>query len=418
MLPRALLSSSVAVGVAGGVGGGVGGGVAGGVGGGGDLAEIVPRYLGPRDEPWLRALLELYAAFEGKRRSALRERLAEPLVVRAPRAPLRLARHVLDRVTKAKLGSPVSPELARSVVFARACEEPDRERALAAAAGVLELEPEVLEELLFADLRSSERVGRLPPELSPVALAQNANLALAAALLGRAQSLTLRAFGDTRPLVRHAQLAGLICTARRLDSGVELEISGPFALFRHTLIYGKRLASLVPRAMGCERFEIAARVALGPGPGLVTYRLRSGDPLPAGRELARHDNQVEARFARDFARLGSDWQLVREPEPVPLGDGRLLFPDFALVHRSSGRRVLLELVGFWTARYLLDKLDRLREARLGSLFVCVDERRACRDEAMPEGAEVIRFRGKLDAAHVLARIEERGSQRGERLEPL
>ncbi len=392
MLPRALLSSSVGL----------------------DAREVVPRYLGPRDEPWLRALLELYAAFEGRPRSALRERLAEPLVTRAPKAPLRVVRHVLDRATKARLASPVSPERARSVVFAQACEEPDRARAFACAAEVLALEPEALEELLFADLRSNERVGKLPDGLGPTALAQSANLAIASALLGRAQSLRVRAFGNTRALVRHAQLVGLICTARRLDAGVELGISGPFSLFRHTLIYGKRLASLIPRAMWCERFEVEARVALGPGAGLLTYRLASGAPLPAGRELSRYDSQLEARFARDFAKLGSDWELLREPEPVPLARGRLIFPDFALVHRRDpSRRWLVELVGFWTADYLNDKLARLREAALERVLLCIDERRACRDEALPDGAEVLWFKGKLDAARVLARIEERDDRLGD-----
>lgn len=392
MLPRALLSASVGL----------------------DGALVVPRYLGPRDEPWLRALLDVYAAFEGRPRSALGERLGEPLVVRAPKAPLRMARHVLDRATRSKPCRPVAPEAVRRAVFGRAAAVPDRAEVMALVARELELEPEALEEQLFGDLRSSERVGPVPAELSTVALAQNTNLALASALLGRARSLRVKAFGNTRALVRHAQLVGLICTAEAsAGGGIVLDVSGPFALFRHTLIYGKRLASLVPRAMWCERFELEAKVSLAPGAGLVTYRLDNTAPIPAGRELERFDSAVEARFARDFARLGSEWDLVREPEPVPLSGGRLLFPDFALVHRRDARRVLVEIVGFWTERYLADKLARLREAQLGSLLLCVDERRGCRDDALPPGAEIVRFRSRVCAGEVLARIEERDDRLGD-----
>jgi predicted nuclease of restriction endonuclease-like RecB superfamily len=140
----------------------------------------------------------------------------------------------------------------------------------------------------------------------------------------------------------------------------------------------------------------------------VTYRLRSGDPLPPARELAAFDSRLEARFARDFEGLGSDFTLVREPEPVPLGGGRLLFPDFALVsRRAPERRWLLEIVGFWTAAYLEEKLARFREARLERVLLCVDERRACREEALPAGAKLVRFRSRISAPEVLSRIEER-----------
>ncbi len=192
------------------------------------------------------------------------------------------------------------------------------------------------------------------------------------------------------------------------SGGVILDLSGPFALFRHTLIYGRRLSSLLPRLAWCDRFELEAQVALGAGPaaGLVRYRLRSGDPLPPGRELGRFDSEVEARFARDFARLGSDWDLVREPEAVPLEGGRLSFPDFALVHRRTPeRRWWLEIVGFWTERYLRDKLAHLRAAGLGNLIVCIDERRGCGIEAMPDGAEVLGYRTRIDARQVLSRVE-------------
>jgi predicted nuclease of restriction endonuclease-like RecB superfamily len=384
LLPRALLSSSVGL----------------------REVEVVPRYLGPRDEPWLRALVDVYAAFEGQRRTALHDRLAEPLPVRAPRSSLRAARHVLDHVTKSKTTLAVPAEAARAAVFSRAAVEPHRERALALAAAELEVDPDSLEELLFADLRSSERVGGLPKDLSPAALAQRVNLAIASGLVQRAQSVRLCAFGNTRALVRHARLVGLICNCSKLEGGVELQISGPFALFRHTLIYGKRLASLVPRLMWCDRFELEAKVALGLGPALLTYRLRTGDPLTVGRELERYDSEVEARFARDFAKLASDWDLVREPEPLPLGSGRLIFPDFALVHRRDPeRRWLLEIVGFWTESYLTDKLARLREARIDRLILCVDAARACDHDAVPEGAEVLRYRRRVDAKQVLARIE-------------
>lgn len=103
--------------------------------------------------------------------------------------------------------------------------------------------------------------------------ARKAVSALATSLVNtwmqRARSVRITAWGNTRALVRQARLHGLICNIRRaaaspaasgplpvasagLDAlaqkpieGVELEVSGPLALFRHTLIYGRASSALI-----------------------------------------------------------------------------------------------------------------------------------------------------------------------------
>ena len=84
-----------------------------------------------------------------------------------------------------------------------------------------------------------------------------------------------------------------------------------------------------------------------------------------------------------------------------------MFPDFELVHRREpSRRWLLEIVGFWTADYLVEKLRRLRLARLDRLILCIDERRQCRDLALPDDARLVRYRTKVDPRAVLAAISD------------
>jgi predicted nuclease of restriction endonuclease-like RecB superfamily len=186
-----------------------------------------------------------------------------------------------------------------------------------------------------------------------------------------------------------------------------LDISGPFALFRHTELYGSALAALVPRVAWCHHFELRARCALGRGTDLATLVVRSGDPIRVGRELARYDSGVERRFAADFARAASDWDLVREPRPVEAGSS-LVFPDFELIHRRDPeRRWLLEIAGFWTPEYLRAKLRRLRAARVDRIILCIDQNRCCSAEQLPVHARVIRYRRRVDPQAVLAIIEPR-----------
>jgi hypothetical protein len=389
--------------------------------------RIVPHYFTAHDEPWLRSLIEECARFVGRKRSELHERLREPLPTRAPKAKLRIAIHVLDRLCRERTTSAVPPKEARAAVFREASLMRAPRLAVitrvAESFGVTAVE---LENALFADLRAERRVAELPKSLSPTRLATDANIAIVTSLVKRAMRVRISVWGNSRALVRHARLMGLICrlspaktqeqTSRQGDlqisnvsceeapDGVILDVSGPFALFHHTEVYGRALASLVPRMAWCNEYELTAACALGRGSQLSTFVLRSGDPIGAGRELGRHDSRVEARFDRDFRRAAPDWDVIREPRPVASGN-TLIFPDFELVHRGDkNRRWLLEIVGFWTQKYLTEKLERLRAAGIERLLLCIDQNRHCADGDLPPDARVIRYKTKIDPRAVLAII--------------
>jgi uncharacterized protein len=371
--------------------------------------RILPRYLGERDHPWLRALLNEHARFVGHRRSELLSRLTEPLPVAAPKNKLRLATRVLDRLTLGRIEAEVSPELVRRALFrAAAASDEARQAVLERVASELGSTPRALECALFADLRSELRVAVLPDDFSPSRLAYEINSALVAGLLARAKHVRIRAWGDPRALVRQARLGGLICLVSHRDSdeesaGVVLDISGPFALFRHTAVYGRALAALVPRLSSCDGFELVASCVLSRGNRTWTLLVRSGDPIGTGREL--FDSPTEARFAANFARAAPDWDLIDEPEPLS-AEGTLVFPDFELVHRRDPqRRWWLEITGFWTREYLEKKLAQLRTAKIERLIVCVDEKKSCGSEQAPDHAQLLCYRRKIDPAAVLAIID-------------
>jgi predicted nuclease of restriction endonuclease-like RecB superfamily len=389
--------------------------------------QIVPHYFTPHDEPWLRSLMEECGRFVGRKRAELHARLREPLPTRAPKAKLRIAIHVLDGLCRERTASVVPPKEARAAVFREASVSHAPRLAvitrIAESFGVTAVD---LENALFADLRGERRVAELPKSVSPSQLALDANIAIVNSLVRRAAHVRISVWGNSRALVRHARLMGLICrlsiaetreqTSRQSDlgggnlareeapDGVVLDVSGPFALFRHTEVYGRALASLVPRMAWCTDYELTAACALGPGSQLSTFVLRSGDPIGAGRELARHDSRLEERFDRDFRRAAPDWDVIREPRPVASGN-TLIFPDFELVHRGhKNRRWLLEIVGFWTQKYLTEKLEHLRAAGIERLVLCIDQNRHCAEGDLPRDACVIRYKTRIDPKAVLAII--------------
>jgi predicted nuclease of restriction endonuclease-like RecB superfamily len=371
--------------------------------------EALPRFLGAGDRPWIRRLLETWDAQAGRPVRELEARLQEPEAGCAADQQ-RLVAHVILRLARSRVGGAMPPRLARAELFGARARSPELgpEAVLAGCAGRLGLPPEALREALFADL-PGERLA-LPPQegLEPGELALRANSLLAQAVLERARRVELEVAGHARAVVRQAALRGLICSVAPsrpgvgLGEGVRLAVSGPFALFRRTLLYGRALGSLLPVLAWTRRFRLTAHAELRGRVYAVT--LATGDPIFPSVEPRRFDSQLEERFARDFGRAAPGWDLIREPEPVEAG-GHLCFPDFAIAPRGEpGRRWLVEIVGFWTPEYLATKLARLREARIENLVLCVDEARNVGEGQWPEGARVVRYRRRVDVGRVLEAV--------------
>jgi hypothetical protein len=361
--------------------------------------RAAPRWLDERDHPWLVELIDTCEALCGERHA----RLAE-LVARQTRPERVLALRVVAKALGRRVAAAVPPVEVRATLFGCAAGRMPREVALARAARSLGVEPDEAEAALFADLPDERRLGAPAEPLAPQRVALQCNLAIAQALLACSTAVTIELDGHARAVVRHARLRGLICTLRPAEGGrVVLDVSGPLSLFRHTALYGRHLAELVPLLAWSRAFRLVARCVVRGAP--CELRLDPRDPIRPAAEPRRYDSRLERRFARDFRRLAVDWELVREPEPVAAG-GTLVFPDFAIWRCADpDRRVLVELVGFWTADYVAQKLRRLRAASIERLVLCIDEARACADDELPPGAAVVRFRGHVDAGAVLACAE-------------
>lgn len=368
-------------------------------------STLVPRFLGDGDHPWLAALLAEYDRSVGATRAQLESRLKAIELPAAPTGSRMMATAVLLSLTKDKICSAVKPALLRSTLFEEAVGATDRTRSISSAAAKLGLTAHELEQQLFADLPSERIVQELSSPLTPNDLALRSNLAFAQSLLFRSTSVRLELEGQAHAIVRQARLGGLICSVESTPDHerAQLDISGPVSLFHQTLLYGRSLSRLLPLLAWCDRFELKAALVLQER--ALEFRLRSPAPIFPSAEPRKFDSKLEARFAKAFARLASDWVLIREPAPIRAGCA-LIFPDFLARHRSDERRfAFIELVGYWTPSYLDHKRMTLRSAKLDNLIICVDDDLACEEGDWPSASGVVRFRRKLDPAQVLAAIE-------------
>lgn len=377
---------------------------------------ILPAYLDHRDHPWLGALLGIYRDYAGKPRRRLNARLLEDLPVSSPIGKRKLAIHVLNRLTTARsISGSVSSKLRLALFVAAAASNkssgiPWHVAIKCSVARQFEITEEELDATLFADLPSERAVPEVETGLSLAELALRANLALIQGFLFRAAMVEMELSGNSRAIVRQAKLRGLLTTVRNNPVGpaAMLEVSGPFTLFKKTLLYGRSLSELVPLLAWCNRFELRATCYLRRGTEQGMLIVRSGDPFLPANPPRQFDSALEDHFAKDFGKLVSDWDLVREPEPLE-ADGTLIFPDFLIKHRHDPMRsYILEIIGFWTPDYLAQKLARLKAARVNNLILCVDETLNCSEQSVP-GAEVLYFKRRIDARQVLKLLELRHS---------
>jgi predicted nuclease of restriction endonuclease-like RecB superfamily len=369
--------------------------------------KVIPAYIDATDSSlavMAERLLEIFRGQEGRTRGELEQDVDE-LVADDPGAFVQLgfAKLIADRCDfEVVSGKP--PEELREAVFGIAAAhrqdagQPfDRTAILQAAADKVGLTREVVEQGLFADLKSEQHLVRFN-DISAQRLLQRYNVALAQAVLLRATRVLVHVRGE--PAQRHRQLLRaikfhrLICEVGKLrPEGYGFQLDGPLSLFTATQKYGLQLALFLPALLHCRTFELTAELRWGPERKPKIFTLKSSEGLvPPAPDTGRYVPPEMAMFAQLFRKKIADWEITEETDVLPLGDG-FWVPDFRLVHKASGKAVFLEVLGFWRRASAEKHLERLRQhARVPFLLAVSDQMHI--EEAELEGlpAGIHRFR--------------------------
>lgn len=378
--------------------------------------RLVPRWLEPRDDVWLRELAAEAAAAGDRPARDVDERILEvvtPVAKKhgAGRRTVAAVWTIEKRRWTSRVDSPVAPPKIRRTVFRLAAER-SREEAIVTAAAELGVDESRIEDLLFADRMGARLL--VPPEraATEAELRDAYNLALVQSLLARATEVTADVRANLRHVVRHAKLVGLMATFSETEDGAtRATLSGPLALFHDTVKYGNALARWFPSLVTTPGWSLEARVVLGGETSRLS--LDASAPLPRTHALPRaHDSRLEARLETDLRRLALPWRVEREAAVVRArargSDAvRLFFPDFAL--SSERGRVLVEVVGYWTPEYLADKCTML-EAADAPIVLCVDARQA--RGPLAEHPAVVTFEKRVDVARLVEACERALASRG------
>ncbi len=336
---------------------------------------------------------------------------------------VRAMAHLASRMTAVEpVKHKVDPVKARLEVFRSAAavlggwalSEEERRTVLERVAFRLGCSVDDLEEVLW---RPEEEIVKRPPAIDGAGLVRRYNLSAVQTMLFRAQRLVVdvRTTGlKAKRLLWTVKRMGLLYVADDTGWGIRLTVDGPASLLKQTRRYGTRLAKLIPYIIAMERWRIRADI-LGKRRSLFftlddSSRDLFPDLLPEVEEV--FDSEVEREFYKSLVKTGP-WRVVREPEPLVV-DGRIMVPDFLVEY--GGKKVYIEIVGFWTREYLERKLAKLSKLKDVGMIVAVDRRLACSSfKDLPHS--VVVFNGRLRGVDVYPVLKEAlgspGISRGE-----
>ena len=256
---------------------------------------------------------------------------------------------------------------------------------------------------LFADVIEFHRLRRFDDYADGAALLARYNVAQTQAALFDATEMTVWATADFKTLLRYAKLARLMHTIGRTGDGYVMRFDGPASVLRQTRRYGAAMARFLPALVACRGWRMhavirpkgrnwLARLELSPADGLTSN-------LPSPDEF---DSDLEASFAEKWGEEPREgWTLLREAEVLHAGQ-QVFVPDFVFQH-AEGRRVLLELIGFWTPEYLEAKLKTLARFSGHPVLLAVADSVSDRDVSWP--SDTIRFKSTLCISDVLEKLK-------------
>ncbi len=331
-----------------------------------------------------------------------------------------LAKVLADDATFEPLDTPVLPEDIRRQTFALGpvfaerdlFHQQTQQDVFGHIAEELGLSPEQVETLLFADRPAEYLLVDAGREWTPETLIARYNLELARGVLYWARAVQVDIYDNYKDFWRYLKLFKLMFWATpKADGGYHVELDGPISPFVNaTTRYGRQFAAFLPALLLCDRWQMRADVHPPQFDTLLTYHLNDKAPLSSHfKHSGEFDSQMEADFAAEFhTKFGDErkkWELTREDNVILLGD-TVFIPDFTLTHTKTGRRAIIEIVGFWHPEYLRRKVAKVHAAKRSNLILLVYEGVNLAHEQLENvPAQVLYFKNKPVLKDVMALVE-------------
>ena len=286
----------------------------------------------------------------------------------------------------------------------------DRHKIMEKAASDLKLTINELEEYLYSDLNDELIIKDFKP-IEPIELLKQYNLSLTQTILFFSTEITFTTNGNWQNIFRQIKWLGLIYEIIKRDRGYYVKVNGPASLFKLNRRYGTSIAKLLPQIIKCDSWWLNAKILpQKTDKRLYDLTLSSNKHghymyLHERKPVESYDSNIELDFARRFRAMNTGWTLIREPEPIPVSKW-IMIPDFCFL--KGNVKIYLEIVGFWTPRYLQNKLKKLRLLKDIDMLVAADKNLECEAlNKLKEKLNIIYYTRKIPLNPILTYLREK-----------
>jgi predicted nuclease of restriction endonuclease-like RecB superfamily len=378
--------------------------------------RVSPQFLDASVESWhdvAAQMLEVFRGKEGMSRGELEAEIEDAIGNHPGQLVHQGLAKLLEDRCEFEVVSGHPPEELREQVFGLAAQRRarggfNRDDVLQSVAQALNTWPAVVEQGLFADLKTEQRLVKFE-DTTVNRLVERYNVALAQAVLMRSTGVEVTIRNEPparfRQLFRASKFHRLVVEVEQLARGTTLlRLDGPLSLFTATQKYGLQLALFLPWILQCKDFELHAAVLWGAKRKPKSFVLTSADGLVSHLpDYASYMPPELTMFAELFRKRNADWTIEEETEVLPLGKG-IWVPDFRLRYNLTGQSIYLEVLGYWRRSSAEKHMANLRKHAKTPFILAVSEQLKIDEEEL-EGlpATIHRFR-QMPLADEIARI--------------
>jgi predicted nuclease of restriction endonuclease-like RecB superfamily len=386
----------------------------------GDRLAVVPitEAERPRALELARSAIALVRAHVGLTRGALQEAWSHvpvsPGESKLARGLFKLAVDTCD--FDEALGDEASK--LRLEIFARAAAlrrsgsaPPDRREVLSELAQARGTTIESLDDALYGDLPTAHRLREAKLPTPEGLLAQHALSSHQAVLLRAVRvEATVHCTSPIgyRTLFNRLKFHQLLHDITKLERnrGYAVTIDGPFSIFEQTTKYGLKLALALPAIMACDSWAVRADLRWGKERRPLVYALRGQHAdLPAPGTSLSADT---ANLLAEFRQVDSPWQAEATEAILDLPGVGLCVPDLEFVHKQTGRRIFLEVLGFWSRSAVWKRIELVQAGLPFSVVFAVSKHLRVSEEALSDDvpAALYVYARAINARAILGRLDD------------
>jgi uncharacterized protein len=181
-----------------------------------------------------------------------------------------------------------------------------------------------------------------------------------------------------------------------------LVIDGPMGLFSSSSRYGLKLALLLPHIRACKKHHLAAQVQLRKTGTVETFVVSGTSTISANDDaLPPHTQQL----LDDLPALLPGCTVEAAAELLAVDGHGALVPD-VVVTAADGRRVCIEVLGFWSRPAVWKRVELVERGLVPVPVVfCYSDRLRVSEEALDDDrASLCAFKGVLSSKRVADKV--------------